>query len=116
MLEADERVLVARECLPALKDTIDGGSLLVIGEPAAGKTGVLVTLADQVRQQSSPLVFLSADLLAGISTLSALKDELGLQNDLLEVLAAWPGETSGILIIEALDASRKALRKLRLHR
>ena len=97
VLEADQRVLVARECLPALKNAIDGGSLLVIGEPGAGKTGVLVTLADHIRLQSTPLVFLSVDRLAGISTLSALKDELGLQHDILEVLAAWPGETSGIL-------------------
>lgn len=106
VLEADRRVPVARECLAALKAAIDGGSLLVIGEPGAGKTGVLVTLADQVRQQPTPLVFLSVDRLAGISTLSALKGELGLQHDLLEVLAAWPGKTPGILIIDALDASR----------
>lgn len=106
VLEADQRVPVARECLPALKVAIDGGSLLVIGEPGAGKTGVLVTLADQIQQQPTPLVFLSVDRLAGISTLSALKGPLGLQHDLLEVLAAWPGETPGILIIDALDASR----------
>jgi hypothetical protein len=106
VLEADQRVPVARECLPALKAAIDGGSLLVIGEPGAGKTGVLVTLADQIRQQPTPLVFLSVDRLAGISTLSALSGELGLQHDLLEVLAAWPGDTPGILIIDALDASR----------
>jgi predicted ATP-dependent serine protease len=31
--------------LPALRGAIDGGSLLVIGEPGAGKTGVLVKLA-----------------------------------------------------------------------
>lgn len=106
VLEADRRVPVARECLPALKAAIEGGSLLVIGEPGAGKTGVLVTLAGQIRQQSTPLVFLSVDRLASISSLSALKDELGLQHDLLEVLAAWPGDTPGILIIDALDASR----------
>jgi hypothetical protein len=106
VLEADQRVPVARECLPALKAAIEGGSLLVIGEPGAGKTGVLVTLADQIRQQPTPLVFLSVDRLAGISTLSALRGELGLQHDLLEVLAAWPGDTPGILIIDALDASR----------
>jgi hypothetical protein len=45
-LEADRRVPLARECLPALKAAILGGSLLVIGEPGAGKTGVLVALAE----------------------------------------------------------------------
>jgi hypothetical protein len=106
VLEADQRVPVARECLPALRAAIDGGSLLVIGEPGAGKTGVLVTLADQIQKQPTPLVFLSVDRLAGISTLSALKGELGLRHEFLEVLAAWPGETPGVLIIDALDASR----------
>jgi hypothetical protein len=106
VLEADQRVPVARECLPALKAAIDGGSLLVIGEPGAGKTGVLVTLANQIRQEPTPLVFLSVDRLPGISSLSALKAELGLRHDFLDVLAAWPGDIPGILIIDALDASR----------
>lgn len=90
VLDADSLAPVDRECLPALSAAIDGGSLLVIGEPGAGKTGVLVALANQSLNQSAPLVFLSVDRLGGVSTLSALKGELGLQHDLLDVLAAWP--------------------------
>ncbi|RUL79929.1 ATP-binding protein [Dyella choica] len=106
ILDADSPAPVDRDCLPALRTAIDGGSLLVIGEPGAGKTGVLVALAKQSLNQSRPLIFLSVDRLAGVSTLSALKGELGLQHDLIEVLTAWPGEEPGILIVDALDASR----------
>ena len=106
VLEADRQVPLPRECLPALRAAINGGSLLVIGEPGAGKTGVLVGLAQQMRLQAAPFVFLSVDRLAGISKMSELGSELKLQHDLLEVLAAWPGDQPGILMIDALDASR----------
>ncbi|MEJ0049226.1 MAG: hypothetical protein WDN04_26280 [Rhodospirillales bacterium] len=72
-LEADRRVPLARECLPALKAAIDGGSLLVIGEPGAGKTGVLVALAQEFLTQTAPFVFLSVDRLAGITKMPDLK-------------------------------------------
>ena len=41
VLEADRRVPVARECLPALKAAIDRGSLLVIGEPVGARRAYL---------------------------------------------------------------------------
>jgi hypothetical protein len=44
--------------------------------------------------------------LAGIAKLADLKGELGLTHDLLEVLEAWPGGEPGVVIIDALDASR----------
>jgi hypothetical protein len=105
-LEADRQVPLLRECLPALKAAIGDGSLLVIGEPGAGKTGVLVALAREFLTQTAPFVLLSVDRLAGITKLSDLKGELGLKHDLLDVLEAWPGDEPGVIIIDALDASR----------
>jgi hypothetical protein len=102
----DAGVLIPRECLPALREAIDGGSLLVIGEPGAGKTGVLVTLAEEFLTKNDPFVFISVDRLGGISTSDDLRCELGLQHTLLDVLAAWPGSAPGVLMIDALDASR----------
>lgn len=97
---------VPRTCMTALNLAIEGGSLLVIGEPGAGKTGVLVTQAEQLAQSGSPLVMLSVDSLSGISGRDMLRTELRLDHDLLDVLAAWPGIEPGVLIIDALDASR----------
>lgn len=105
-LEADQSVLLPRECLASLREAVNGGSLLLIGEPGAGKTGVLVSLARAYQTDQTPTVFLSVDRLAGISKVSDLRSELGLTHDFLDVLAAWPGGSAGVLIIDALDASR----------
>jgi len=98
-------VPIPRDCAMALGSAINGGSLLVIGEPGAGKTGVLVNYAITLGS-NAPLVFLSVDRLAGVSTSEDLRRELNLAHPLLEVLANWPGTEPGVLIIDALDASR----------
>ena len=97
---------IPRECMPALAEAIAGGSLLVIGEPGAGKTGVLVTLVERLVQGTAPLVLLSVDSLSSVIGRDALRTELQLDHDLLDVLANWPGSEPGILVIDALDASR----------
>jgi hypothetical protein len=95
-----------RECLPALHAAVGGGSLLVIGEPGAGKTGALVALAEQLLRRGGPFVFFSVERLVGLAKLSDFREELHLENDLLDILAAWPGLEPGVFIIDALDASR----------
>jgi hypothetical protein len=97
---------LTRECLPSLNAAIGGGSLLVTGEPGAGKTGALVALAAQLVTRTEPFVFFSVERLAGLAKLSDFREELHLKNDLLDVLAAWPGVEPGVFIIDALDASR----------
>jgi hypothetical protein len=56
--------------------------------------------------QTAPFVLLSVDRLAGIAKLADLKGELGLRHDLLDVLELWPGGEPGVIIIDALDATR----------
>ena len=105
-LPIGDGIPLTRECLPSLNAAIGGGSLLVIGEPGAGKTGVLVALAAQLVTRAAPFVFFSVERLVGLAKLSDFRQELHLKNDLLDVLAAWPGVEPGIFIIDALDASR----------
>lgn len=97
---------IPRRCMPALSEAIDGGSLLVIGEPGAGKTGVLVSHVERLAQGTAPLVLLSVDSLSGVVGRDMLRTELQLEHDLLDVLSAWPGSEPGVLVIDALDASR----------
>lgn len=97
---------IARECLPGLRQAVDGGSLLVTGEPGAGKTGVLVGFARELTQRKSPFVFLSVERLVGVTTTADVSRELGISHPLVEVLSEWPGVDPGVLIIDALDASR----------
>lgn len=97
---------IIRECLGELQQAAENGSFLVVGEPGAGKTGVLVALARGRVEAGLPTVLLSVDDLAWVASTDALRGPLGLQNGFLETLGAWPGSARGVLIIDALDASR----------
>ena len=105
-LPVGDGVPIPRECMAALRAAIEGGSLLVVGEPGAGKTGVLVAFAEEELASDTPFVFMSVDRVGGVATADELRAELGLEHSLLEILAAWPGLAPGVLIIDALDASR----------
>ena len=76
-------------------------SLVVVGEPGAGKSGVLHELGSILRNEDQDVVFLAADRLE-----ESLKTELGLRHGLADVLENWSGQGVGLLIIDALDAAR----------
>jgi hypothetical protein len=97
---------LVRTCQSALQRAIAEGHLLIVGEPGAGKTGILVDIAQAKLLDGIPVVILSVDRHAGITTLRQLEDELRLVQSLLEVLRNWPGSKKGLLLIDALDASR----------
>lgn len=89
-----------------LSTAVGTGSLLVSGEPGAGKTGALVALAQERRAAGDTVVFLSVDRFPGVAIAANLQSELGLEHPLAEVLDAAPGSGTKILIIDALDAAR----------
>jgi hypothetical protein len=74
-------------------------SLVVVGEPGAGKSGVLHELGSGFRNNHQDVVFLAAHRLEG-----SFKAELGLDHDLVDVLENWSGRGTGLLIIDALKA------------
>ncbi|MCJ2031329.1 ATP-binding protein [Methylobacterium sp. J-043] len=97
---------IARASDGPLGAAVDTGSLIVIGEPGAGKTGALVALAQAYRATGDTVVFLSVDRFPGVAIAANLQSELGLTHPLSEVLAAAPGAGRKLLIIDALDAAR----------
>lgn len=103
---SDGGIRIKRECRLPLEKAAEDGSLFVLGEPGAGKTGALVDLIEARLRDGTPAVFLSVDRLSGVATRAGLHAEIGLKHDLIEVLANWPGGRPGLLIIDALDASR----------
>jgi len=105
-LPIDGGIPIPRDCLAPLRAAAETGSLLVTGEPGAGKTGVLLRLADEVGNGPGPLIFLSVERFSSFHKRSDFRDELKLDHDLIEVLSAWPGVNPGLLIVDALDASR----------
>jgi len=94
-------VRIQRPVTSFLRDEAMQHSLVVVGEPGAGKSGVLHELGSVLRNDHRDVVFLAADRLE-----ESLKTELGLQHDLADVLENWSGRDPGLLIIDALDAAR----------
>lgn len=94
-------VRIQRPVTSFLRDQATDHSLVVVGEPGAGKSGVLHELGSALRSDDRDVVFLAADRLE-----ESLKTELGLQHDLADVLENWSGRCPGLLIIDALDAAR----------
>ena len=101
----DSVIKINRESSKDLASAAKEHSLLVVGEPGAGKSGALHDLYEALRRDGLDAVFLAADRLEA-STLGALRNDLGLAHDLPDVLANWPGNQRGVLIIDALDAAR----------
>ncbi|MFH9044541.1 hypothetical protein ACH4FA_35170 [Streptomyces sp. NPDC017966] len=80
-------------------------SVLVAGEPGAGKTVVMHELAREAIAAGRPVLFLSV---AGVDARSPgmLQTELNLQHPLVDVLEQWQPGSTGLLAIDALDAAR----------
>lgn len=100
-----DRVGIERDCQSAVEVAARTGSLLIVGEPGAGKSGVLNALARTLKDEGQDVLELAVDRYS-VETLEGLAAELRLDNALLDVLEAWDGPGPAWLIIDALDATR----------
>jgi hypothetical protein len=112
------RVQLDRPYAEALQAAAADGSVLVIGEPGIGKSGVLYTAAKALAVGGDVVVLAAQD--PPFSTLGQLRSELRLDHDVAEVLENWPGLEPAFLFVDALDAARtdasgQALRRLMSH-
>jgi DNA replication protein DnaC len=98
-----ENVSIHRSVTDVIAANAANSSLLIVGEPGAGKSGVLFELAAKLEDQEKDVVFLAVDRLEG-----SLKSDLGLDHAVDEALLEWKGSEPGFLIIDALDAARGA--------
>jgi hypothetical protein len=106
LLPLGRGVPIARESDAPLIAAVQAGSVLVVGEPGAGKTGSLVHAATVVAAAGDTVVFLSVDRFPGVAIAADLASELGVKHPLIDILAAVPGTLRKILVIDALDAAR----------
>jgi hypothetical protein len=106
LLADDPKLTIERALWPSFHDVATSQSLLLVGEPGAGKSGLMYRLATTAAAAKQDVVFLPVDLL-NVDTFSGLQAELGIRHGLVEVLANWPGSTPGLLVLDALDAARK---------
>ena len=101
-------VKIPRHSTEELRRAAEEDALLVVGVPGAGKSGALHDLVQKLRDEGRDVVFLAVDHLAACS-LGEIRQELGIDHDLTEILANWPGTASAFLVIDALDAARAEL-------
>jgi len=102
---SDVTVAIPRNATDAVVAAAKLGSLLIIGEPGAGKSAVVSAAAAKLRKEKYDVLELAVDRLA-VETAEGLRTELGLDHRLFDVLENWPGAKPAFLFIDALDATR----------
>ncbi|MDD9996912.1 MAG: ATP-binding protein [Rhodospirillaceae bacterium] len=100
-----KKVRVERSCTDAVVVAARDGSLLLVGEPGAGKSAVINTSAARLKEEGFDVIQLAVDRLP-VNSLDGLAVVLGLEHALFEVLLNWPGNRPAYLFIDALDATR----------
>lgn len=106
LLVDNAQLVIDRAVWPVFQQAANVHSLLLVGEPGAGKSGVMYRLGEGAVATSQDVVFLPVDLL-NVETFSGLRSELGVDHELADILAHWPGMSPALLIVDALDAARK---------
>jgi hypothetical protein len=98
-------IKIERPVASSIRSAAASGSVVVVGDPGSGKSGQLHDFAAALIASGADVVVLAVDRLAAQS-LFELRNELGIQHDLVDILVNWPGTTPGYLIIDALDSAR----------
>jgi signal recognition particle GTPase len=105
-IRVGERIVkVDRPSSAALRNVAEQQSIVVVGDPGAGKSGVLHDLVGAFISEYRDVVFLAVDRLEARS-LGGLRIELGLEREFVQILDNWPGNEPAFLVIDALDAAR----------
>lgn len=100
-----QTIKVPRHCVLSIYEASKKGSIVVLGGPGTGKSGALVDLYTRLHSEELPtLLFNVASLSA--SSLGALRSELNLEHELVDVLQNYGCSYPGVLIIDSLDADR----------
>lgn len=101
----DSEVKITRNCVQEIRDHVEKQSLVIVGDPGTGKSGVLHDLVTILLQEGRDTVFLAVDRIVS-ETEPQLRDQLKLEHDLDEILEKWNGDKPAFLVIDALDAAR----------
>jgi hypothetical protein len=99
------RVVLDRAHSAAVRSAAESGPLLIVGRPGAGKSGVQYRTITALEAEGRDFVLLAAEDHSA-TTLAMLRGELGLENDVADVLANWSGAEPAFLFVDALDAAR----------
>ena len=98
-------IRIERACTSVVVSAARAGSLVIVGEPGAGKSAVISAAAERLRCEGHEVIELAVDRLP-VDSLDGLRHELGVDRRLRDVLENWPGADAAFLFIDALDATR----------
>ncbi|TYL89975.1 ATP-binding protein [Bradyrhizobium rifense] len=101
----DVEIKIERDCTAATVEAARDGSLVLVGEPGAGKSAVVSAAAERLRAAGNEVIELAVDRLL-VESLDGLRIALELDNGVRQVLENWPGAGPAFLFIDALDATR----------
>jgi len=93
---------IPRKVLGIAKAAAKEGPVLLVGEPGAGKTGVITELAGQLEADGDEVLLLKVSA----SGVTGLRSDLALTHSLRDVLESWPGVAPAYLLIDGLDEAR----------
>lgn len=108
------RIHLERASSQRLSQAALGGSMLVVGEPGAGKSGCIRDFCINAQRAGHDVVLVLVDRL-DYQGGDSIGSEMGLDHDLVDVLNSWPSTNLGLLVLDALDAARdeRVSRKVR---
>ncbi len=103
----DHAIKIQRAAASVLKNAMRASNqgCLIVGEPGAGKSGVVYDFVDQLVKARRDVIYLSADRIAS-STEHELRHEWSLGYLPIEIIENWPGEGPAFVVIDALDTAR----------
>ncbi len=104
VIHAPEKdITIERAVVDAVVNAARSGHLAITGDPGAGKSAVISTAAEKLREEAT-VVVLAVD--ASSTSLSVLSQEIGLQRLLADLLKHASGHRPAYLFLDALDAVR----------
>lgn len=98
-------VKIRRKSTSALRSVVERQSVVIVGEPGAGKSGTLNDLVKELQSDQLDVVYIAVDRIEAQS-LGNLRNEIGISHEIIDTLKNWTGLRPAFLVIDALDAAR----------
>jgi hypothetical protein len=99
------QIKINRPVVAHMHSVVQNESCIVVGEPGAGKSGVLHDFVESVLAQQKDIIFLNAGYLS-VNDLHELKTKFQLEHEVLDVIQNWHGQDKAYFVLDSLDAIR----------